>query len=105
MLELLLPRFDEVIFTRYTRNPRGVPVEELSDIAAALSNRPVVECPDSFTAWNHVRERATSGDLICITGSFFLAAEMREHMAANPLLPAANPAIKNGVEHDIIARA
>src|SRR5262249_45240787 len=95
MLELLLPSFDEVMLTRYTRNPRGVPVEELHEFATALSSCRTVICPDSLAAWNHVRERATPGDLICITGSFFLAAEMREHLAAHPLPPSANPAAEN----------
>jgi folylpolyglutamate synthase/dihydropteroate synthase len=29
-------------------------------------------------AWQHIRRSATPDDLICITGSFFLAGEMRK---------------------------
>ena len=36
-------------------------------------------------AWDAVRRLATPDDLICITGSFFLASEMRCQIAARPL--------------------
>jgi dihydrofolate synthase/folylpolyglutamate synthase len=87
MLAQLLPRFDGVILTRYFNNPRYVPVEELAaiagEVAATLdgqspSSRPSIECCNSpADAWQFVRSRATADDLICVTGSFFLAAEMR----------------------------
>ena len=32
-----------------------------------------------------VRQLATADDLICISGSFFIAAEMRRQLAARPL--------------------
>ena len=37
MLESLLPAFDHVILTRYRTNPRGVPLEELTALAATIS--------------------------------------------------------------------
>ena len=36
MLQRLLGRFDQVIFTRYLENPRGIPPEELQALAAAV---------------------------------------------------------------------
>ena len=36
MLELLLPHFEAVILTRYSSNPRGVPIAELEAIAAQI---------------------------------------------------------------------
>jgi dihydrofolate synthase/folylpolyglutamate synthase len=36
ILQVLLPRFDEVIFTRYSTNPRSVPPEELDALASGL---------------------------------------------------------------------
>ena len=33
MLQVLVPRFDEVIFTRYRNNPRDVAAEELDALA------------------------------------------------------------------------
>ncbi|MCD4726346.1 MAG: bifunctional folylpolyglutamate synthase/dihydrofolate synthase, partial [Pirellulales bacterium] len=41
MLRVLLGRFDHVILTRYTNNPRGVPPEELQRWAAAVSPLPL----------------------------------------------------------------
>jgi dihydrofolate synthase/folylpolyglutamate synthase len=77
MLAVLLPRFDEVIFTRYWSNPRGVPPEELDALAAGVSPIPRHTCPDPATAWQLTRKLATRDHLIVVAGSIFLAAEMR----------------------------
>lgn len=80
MLRVLLPKFDEVIFTRYWNNPRGAPPEELAALAAELSAIPRHVCADAATAWRLASELAGPEHLICITGSFFIAAEMRAAM-------------------------
>jgi len=77
MLSALLDRFDEVIFTRYEENPRSVPPEELNAAAVELTGRPCRVCPTPADAWREVRSLAGDDDLICITGSLFIAAEMR----------------------------
>lgn len=77
MLELLLPHFEAVILTRYFSNPRGVPIAELDAIAAELSSTPRYLCDDPPAAWRQARNLATKNHLICVTGSFFLAAEIR----------------------------
>jgi len=77
MLRLLLPHFEAVILTRYSSNPRGVPIAELNGIAAELSSVPRHLCTDPSGAWGQASRLATKAHLICITGSFFLAAEMR----------------------------
>jgi dihydrofolate synthase/folylpolyglutamate synthase len=77
MLEVLLPRFDEVIFTRYWANPRSVPPEELEALTAELSPIARHVCSDPATAWRLAGELATPEHLVCITGSLFMAAEMR----------------------------
>ncbi|MEX2113611.1 MAG: folylpolyglutamate synthase/dihydrofolate synthase family protein [Pirellulales bacterium] len=80
MLSVLLPAFDEVIFTRYWKNPRGVPPEELASLAeelAAPGGPQVHVAADPQTAWNLTTSIATPEHLIAITGSFFIAAEMR----------------------------
>ncbi len=76
MLELLLPKFDTTICTRYQQNPRGVPVEELRQVAAELGGTDCRECPTSLEAWRVGRQLAAADDLIVITGSFFIAAEL-----------------------------
>jgi dihydrofolate synthase/folylpolyglutamate synthase len=78
MLALLAPAFDELILTRYGHNPRCVPPERLAE---ALSNiDPAKRCrvvPTASDALNEAKAHAKADDLICITGSFFLAGELR----------------------------
>lgn len=85
MLQRLLPRFDEVIFTLYVDNPRAVPPEELRAIAAEQTGRRYRVCAGPTDAWKAVRSLAAAEDLICVTGSFFLAAEMRRQILTRPL--------------------
>jgi dihydrofolate synthase / folylpolyglutamate synthase len=82
MLRAVLPRFDHVIFTRYLNNPRAVEPEELhalsQSIAGETANLPPIEtAPTPERSLHRARELAGSDDLICFTGSFFLAAELR----------------------------
>jgi dihydrofolate synthase/folylpolyglutamate synthase len=94
MLQRLLGYFDHIIFTRYLENPRSVPPEELHAAAKIASPRPLGEgpgvrvvateiAPTPGEAWNIIQRIATPEDLVCITGSFFLAAEMRRQIAAS----------------------
>jgi len=81
--KLLLPentrlKFDEIVFTRYEENPRAIPPDELKSIAKKFVKQEYKICQSPKDAWNHVQERATDDDLICVTGSFFIAAEMRK---------------------------
>ncbi len=95
MLGLLLPRFDGVVLTRYLNNPRCVPLDVLRSIADEVAadsdlhkdgQRPAANhvsiCESPADAWRQVQSLAQPDDLICITGSFFLAAEMRAVMGA-----------------------
>ena len=84
MLARLLPRFDEVVLTRYRSNPRGVPVEQLDELATELSATPCHVCPDPAVALHVALEHTRADDLLVITGSFFIAAEI------GALLPAAS---------------
>jgi dihydrofolate synthase/folylpolyglutamate synthase len=85
MLIQLLPRFDHVLFTRYSNNPRGVPAEELQALARELSGQKYPVCVDPTAAWQEVHLLAAPDDLVCITGSFFIAAEMRGLIDSRPL--------------------
>ncbi len=82
MLSRLLPGFDHVFLTRYLSNPRAVPPEELAAAAAEISQRPCRVCPSPAEAWTQVLALAGPDDLICVTGSFFLAAEIRQQILA-----------------------
>jgi dihydrofolate synthase/folylpolyglutamate synthase len=94
MLRLLLPRFDEGVLTRYVENPRAVEIDQLSELAATAlrtesSNGDT--CPAIHAAatpaeaWQIARNLSGPEDLICITGSFFLAAELRPVVQATTL--------------------
>jgi dihydrofolate synthase / folylpolyglutamate synthase len=85
MLARLLGRFDQVLFTRYLNNPRSVPPEELQTLAAELTGVRHPVCADPATAWDVIHRNVNPDDLICITGSFFIAAEMRRQLVARPL--------------------
>ncbi len=84
MLELLLGRFDRVFFTQYQKNPRAVPAHELQALAQQLTGNEYPAFAAPADAWAAAEQLATAEDLICITGSFFLAAEMRA-LAVRPL--------------------
>jgi dihydrofolate synthase/folylpolyglutamate synthase len=76
-LRALLPLFDTVIATRYVENPRAVAPE---DIAAAIDvegGPTAVIAADPAEALALARRLTSTRELICITGSLFLAAEMR----------------------------
>ncbi|MEK6246647.1 MAG: bifunctional folylpolyglutamate synthase/dihydrofolate synthase, partial [Planctomycetales bacterium] len=84
MLAILLPRFHHVVFTRYLNNPRSTPPLQLeqmaSDLESELPGCKLAEreiCDDPVLAWNTVRQKISDEDLICVTGSFFIAAELR----------------------------
>jgi len=85
MLSLLVSRFDHVVFTRYLSNPRAVPPQELETIAAELTGRRYPVFDEPAAAWDAIRAIAAPDDLICVTGSFFIAAEMRAQIRDRPL--------------------
>ncbi len=77
MLSCVLRGFDEVIFTRYLNNPRAVRPERLETLAAEFGGRSHRVFGEPAAAWDAIRRLAVPEDLICVTGSFFIAAEMR----------------------------
>jgi len=89
MLACLLGQFDEVILTQYADSPRAVPFDELAAAARELKGRPCRVCPRPADAWDEARRLAAPDDLICVTGSFLIAAQMRHEIRSRPV--AANP--------------
>lgn len=78
ILRLLIPAFDTIVFTRYLDNPRSVPVQELLSFLSSISNRQAHVADSPAAAWQKARRWADKDDLIAITGSFFLVAELRD---------------------------
>lgn len=82
MLARLLPAFDEVVFTQYSSNPRAVPAEEAAAVATTINGRTYAARPEPLAAWRELRSRSGPDDLLCVTGSFFIAAEIRRLVLA-----------------------
>jgi dihydrofolate synthase/folylpolyglutamate synthase len=76
MLELLAPHFDHFYLTHYN-SPRSVPPEQLARLLAQTSTVPFTLCPTTREAWSLASGSARPQDLICATGSVFLAGELR----------------------------
>jgi dihydrofolate synthase / folylpolyglutamate synthase len=81
MLKRLLPRFEQVILTRYSNNPRAMNIAELESLVAEMSPIARSSCPNPAAAVERALQLASPDHLVCITGSFFLAAEARQTFA------------------------
>ncbi len=75
MLAVLAPRFDRLFLTRFANSPRCVGPEQLVGLLPPGSKHS--PCPNAVEAWNQARGLAKADDLICVTGSVFLAGELR----------------------------
>ncbi len=96
MLQVLLPHFGVLIATQYQDNPRAVPACRLAELASeqrTLADAHVAtasvaaeihEQPLPADAWQLAQQIAGLDQLICITGSFFIAAELRPILLATP---------------------
>ncbi|MCL2303859.1 MAG: bifunctional folylpolyglutamate synthase/dihydrofolate synthase [Planctomycetaceae bacterium] len=77
MLQELVQYFDWIIFTQPSGNPRACPAQKLYEIA--ISHKPEIgeTVPNAAQAFAKATTLAGADDLICVTGSFYLAAEIR----------------------------
>ncbi len=82
MLRILAGHFHRFMLTQYHGNPRMLPVEVLAEAAARIIPQRYRVCQSSEDAWSRVWNSAGTDDLICVTGSFFLAAEVGQILAA-----------------------
>lgn len=88
MLTALLPAFDAIVITRYRDNPRAADPQEVfatarSCLGEAQQSASVHVDPSASHAWDELIRDAADDDLICVTGSFFLAAELRDRCRAD----------------------
>ncbi len=77
MLRVLAADFERAWFTRYTSSPRGAAAEELAAIWSQVGGRAAEVCPTPHDALTAARQAAGADDLIAISGSVFLAGELR----------------------------
>jgi dihydrofolate synthase/folylpolyglutamate synthase len=85
ILQCITPACETLILTQYHNNPRGLPLSELAERAEAhavnVSKRPVIyQAATPAMAWQLACQMTSPRDLICATGSFFLAAELLEQV-------------------------
>ena len=57
----------------------------VADLAGELTGRTYPTCATPATSWNWVTTRASPDDLICVTGSFFIVAEIRPQIPSSLL--------------------
>ncbi|MFO0867808.1 MAG: folylpolyglutamate synthase/dihydrofolate synthase family protein [Pirellulales bacterium] len=79
ILERLLPAFPRVIVTHFQHSPRALPLDELLPLAQRLAppGTAVEPAATAAEALDRARRTVPPDSLICVTGSFFLAAEVR----------------------------
>ena len=78
ILRVLADYFDHFHLTKYGNNPRGVSPEKLAaTLAAVAPGKPFSAHATASDAWNAARSATTESDLVCVTGSVFLAGELR----------------------------
>ncbi len=81
MLRILTPHFDHVALTRFAQSPRSVAPEDLAKMLPDDGSKSIYA--SAAEAWNAVRRQAGAQDMICVTGSVFLAGELRPVMMAS----------------------
>lgn len=82
MLRQIIPQFDDVVLTRFARNPRAVAPEELHQTVKEFqletrSKRACVVSASPKEALELARKTAGHDGVVCGTGSIFVAAELR----------------------------
>jgi dihydrofolate synthase/folylpolyglutamate synthase len=90
MLRVLLPHFDRIIATEFQENPRAVRAEQIvtwcreegERIGHRMDDDHLQARTQPVDAWRLACRWAAADELICITGSFFIAAELRPLVTA-----------------------
>lgn len=82
MLTVLAPLFERIYLTSFHGTARCLPPEQLAALLPADKRARGVACGESAEAWRRARAEANTGDLICVTGSVFLAGELRPIIVA-----------------------
>jgi dihydrofolate synthase/folylpolyglutamate synthase len=78
ILTILAPHFDRAYLTQYTGSTRAASATSLLDaIHKTQVDLPATVVPHPVQAWQLMKADAKFEDLICVTGSVFLAGELR----------------------------
>ncbi len=79
LLRRLLPVVETIVLTEF-QSPRAIPLPELARLARSITARPLHLVRNSIAAWKTARRLCPPGGLCCAAGSFYLAAEIRQHL-------------------------
>ncbi|MFM8274791.1 MAG: bifunctional folylpolyglutamate synthase/dihydrofolate synthase [Gemmata sp.] len=83
ILRVFASYFDFFHLTKYGNNPRCVPPDRLADTLAEVARgKPFGVHDTAAEAWRAARTAASDSDLVCVTGSVFLAGELRPLVGA-----------------------
>jgi dihydrofolate synthase/folylpolyglutamate synthase len=83
ILRVLAGHFDHVHLCQYGNNPRCVPPDRLAEVLRAVSpGTPATVHPTAPDAWQSARAASGPDDLVCVTGSVFLAGELQAAVRA-----------------------
>jgi dihydrofolate synthase/folylpolyglutamate synthase len=88
MFRVLAPHFHHAFLTAYRSGTRSVPPGQLASILREVADLPCTSHATAADAWHAACAAAGPDDLTCITGSVFLAGELR------PLLTAPSAALR-----------
>ena len=78
MLRILAGYFGHFHLCRYGNNPRCVPPEKLAEVLREVApESPATVHASAAEAWAAARAAAQPEDLVCVTGSVFLAGELQ----------------------------
>jgi len=80
-LSEMVPLADRVIYTQ-TDNPRAADAHDLAERSRRLFHVNAEAIPDIATALTEARRGLQANDLLCITGSFYLAGKVKEILSA-----------------------
>jgi len=83
-LRTVLERASLVVFTR-SQNPRAAAPDDLVRRARALCNAEALACERPADALALARSRAGPDDLVCVTGSFYIAGEVLDALRGHKL--------------------
>jgi dihydrofolate synthase/folylpolyglutamate synthase len=84
MFRVLAPAFECAFLTRYTSNPRWFPPEELRQLWEAAGGGPVTLIGSPAETLDAARAKAGPAGLVCVTGSVYLAGDLRPLLVENP---------------------
>ncbi|GAB4142806.1 MAG: bifunctional tetrahydrofolate synthase/dihydrofolate synthase [Planctomycetaceae bacterium] len=91
MARALYPHFDEVVLTSFVGNPRAMPAKMLYDRTKHYLTGSAHVTGNPEHAWEKARALSKETDVICVTGSFFLAAEFRNLFRSTEKISSDNP--------------